>query len=683
MPAGARRISACFTSLTLAILLPSASRAQPTACAGNTAFQIGSGIYDITGPAAEIGMMGYGKTEQKTAGIHQRLRARAFVIASPCNGKRIAFVSTDLGQLFQGVKQQVVQQLRGFGGGGYTDANVILSATHTHSGPGGYSHYALYNLTSFGYDRQNFDAIVYGIVQSIMRAHNNLAAGTVRMNTGDLPGVGLNRSIEAYRANPFPELSQYGTDTTDRTMTLLRLTGADGGEVGAINWFAVHSTSMSNTNHLISGDNKGYASYLFEKWKATNYAAPKTFVAAFAQSNEGDVSPNVYGGRDGRGGSEEEATRRSGRAQYEKARSLYEAATQSLVGGVDYRHTYVKMDAVTVAARFGEGTARATCKAAIGVSMIAGAEDGPGFELFGYRPVSEGRNCDAIMRQSPNFVCPPVADACHGQKPVLLRSGLMAPFPWTPEVLPVQLVTIGNLVLIAVPFEATTMAGRRLRQTVLAQLAPTGVTHAVIAGLANAYAGYVTTPQEYGTQHYEGASTHFGPWTLGALQQEAEKLAIALRTGAATAAGPTPRDLRNNQTTLQTGVVFDDKPIGTSFGSVATDANLSYARNQIVVVRFWAGHPKNNLRTQGSFLQVQRKTGTSWTTVASDWDWETKFRWNRPTGCVACSHATVEWTIPANAVPGVYRIRHDGHWKSGITQAITAYTGHTREFTVF
>ena len=31
-------------------------------------------------------------------------------------------------------------------------------------------------------------------------------------------------------------------------------------------WFAVHCTSMNNTNNLISGDNKGYASYLMEKY---------------------------------------------------------------------------------------------------------------------------------------------------------------------------------------------------------------------------------------------------------------------------------------------------------------------------------------------------------------------------------------------------------------------------------
>ena len=55
--------------------------------------------------------------------------------------------------------------------------------------------------------------------------------------------------------------------------TVMRLQGSAGQEVGLINWFAVHATSMGNDNLLISGDNKGYASYLFEKLKGTNYTA--------------------------------------------------------------------------------------------------------------------------------------------------------------------------------------------------------------------------------------------------------------------------------------------------------------------------------------------------------------------------------------------------------------------------
>lgn len=46
----------------------------------------GEGISDITGEAAECGMLGYGKTGQRTAGIHLRPRSRVFVFADPAQG---------------------------------------------------------------------------------------------------------------------------------------------------------------------------------------------------------------------------------------------------------------------------------------------------------------------------------------------------------------------------------------------------------------------------------------------------------------------------------------------------------------------------------------------------------------------------------------------------------------------
>lgn len=39
---------------------------------------------------------------------------------------------------------------------------------------------------------------------------------------------------------------------------------SDNRPLGMLSFFAVHATSMNNSNRLISGDNKGYASLLFE-----------------------------------------------------------------------------------------------------------------------------------------------------------------------------------------------------------------------------------------------------------------------------------------------------------------------------------------------------------------------------------------------------------------------------------
>ena len=64
-----------------------------------------------------------------------------------------------------------------------------------------------------------------------------------------------------------------------------------------VNWFSVHGTSMNNTNKLVSGDNKGYASMLFEAAHnpAGTLPGKGKYVAAFAATNLGDVSPNING----------------------------------------------------------------------------------------------------------------------------------------------------------------------------------------------------------------------------------------------------------------------------------------------------------------------------------------------------------------------------------------------------
>src|SRR3990167_3456915 len=93
----------------------------PALCADNNVFNVGAGIYDITGPAAEEGMMGYAMMQQKTAGVQQRLWARAFVIESPCNNKRVVLVNTDLCMVTQAVKEEVVRKLKEKFGDRYDD----------------------------------------------------------------------------------------------------------------------------------------------------------------------------------------------------------------------------------------------------------------------------------------------------------------------------------------------------------------------------------------------------------------------------------------------------------------------------------------------------------------------------------------------------------------------------------
>src|ERR1043165_400198 len=113
-------------------------------------YRVGRGISDISGPAAENGMMGYSKFDQKTTGIHQRQRSRAYVVVDRTTGKRVVYVNADLAMIFRAVQEAVLAKLKPRYGDLYTRENVLLSATHTHAAPGGFSHNLAYNLSILG-----------------------------------------------------------------------------------------------------------------------------------------------------------------------------------------------------------------------------------------------------------------------------------------------------------------------------------------------------------------------------------------------------------------------------------------------------------------------------------------------------------------------------------------------------
>ena len=163
--------------------------------------------------------------------------------------------------MFTAVKLEVIKRLQAEFGTLYTDENVMLTATHTHVGNGGYSHQKLYQLasqddTQAGYSQQTFEAIVDGIARSIKQAHNSLVPGKLSLAQGELKEATRNRSLAAYHANP--EAKDFDSSVNE-VMTQLRLDAADDSPLGLINWFAIHPTSFSNQFSHLSADNKGYA----------------------------------------------------------------------------------------------------------------------------------------------------------------------------------------------------------------------------------------------------------------------------------------------------------------------------------------------------------------------------------------------------------------------------------------
>ncbi len=94
------------------------------------------------------------------------------------------------------MKAHVVEQLQAkYGATLYTDNNVMLSGTHTHAGPAGFAYYFMYDISSFGFIKENHDVIVNGIVQAIMNAHDDLEqrapGGRILMAVGHLPNANI------------------------------------------------------------------------------------------------------------------------------------------------------------------------------------------------------------------------------------------------------------------------------------------------------------------------------------------------------------------------------------------------------------------------------------------------------------------------------------------------------------
>ncbi|CAF0953094.1 unnamed protein product [Adineta steineri] len=674
-------------------------------------FLIGAGIYDVTGQVAEIGFMGYAVPKQRGRGLLQRMRSRAFIIGDPNKeANRVVYVSVDNGMGFQIIKTEVVDRLnKTFGSKLYNDKNVLMSGTHTHSTPGGTGGTALVDITTFGFVKENWEACVNGIVQSIIRAHKNLQLGRIKMNVGQVDNANINRSPASYDNNM--DKGEY-PDNTDHEMTVLRFESIDGKEeIGMMNFYPVHAVSLNNTNLLVAGDNKGYASYLFEKSKNPPGTLPGQgkFIAAFGQSNEGDVSPNLMGpkcidtglpcdyatstcnGRTekciafGPGKNMYESNEIIGTRQFETAKNLYDNAQLFLNGNymVDYRHSYVDMQTINVSSRF-TSTKRneTTCQAALGYGFAAGTTDGPGDFDF----TQSENSTNPFWQFVAGFLARPTQQQirCQAPKPILLDVGLIKPVEWVPFVLPHQLFRIGQLYIVGVPGEFTTMSGRRLKLAIKQALQNTGAwtsdSHVVIAGLSNSYSHYITTYEEYQQQRYEGASTLYGPHTLAAYEQTFDDMATKLSLNQSVPSGPQPYDMRGKTFSFVLPPIWDGVPFGKKFGDVITDVNSSYKPGDTVRCSWWGANPRNDLFTEKSYLYVDRFMNQQWVPILTDDDIETRFLWERK----GLDHSviTVEWNIPTTQPTGndLYRIRHLGVKNNILGRQ--QYNAQSRNFTI-
>ena len=185
----------CGSSINLEV-----RRVTPLTSERNALLLAGVGRADIT-PRPGMPMAGYSANGSYGKGFRTRLYARAIYL-KPVGQGPVAMVQCDLLTGSELVHRRVAELVAG-----KTDLDlkgIMLSATHTHSGPGnlsGSNFYLMNTANAGGLDLKFFDFIAGQIASAIIDAYNSRRPARIATGSAEIYGFTRNRSIQAYRAN--------------------------------------------------------------------------------------------------------------------------------------------------------------------------------------------------------------------------------------------------------------------------------------------------------------------------------------------------------------------------------------------------------------------------------------------------------------------------------------------------
>jgi neutral ceramidase len=405
---------------------------------------------------------------------------------------------------------------------------LLISATHTHQGPGNYFDSPAYNAfgsARLGFSRPLFNFLVKQISDAILRAADNMHVSELRLYQGtvqagfDKPFL-VNRSPATFAQNwnaatvlselgfkgdkacpekRLPGEPEDGWDlggcprlrAVDRRMLILEATDVDSKErLADLVFFAVHPTVLIHHAPLFSSDFTGYAMDALEHDK-------RGLVAGFFNGAEGDITARRF--------------HRDALEVVERGEQFLAAAKNLLAKRekVDLLDPRISLSARLIdtgsssdrQCREGDITYRLARTPLVGAAQPGGGElDRTIFFDFGWR--TGVRSLTATEDQGNKQ---PALDLKDIPGFSLLTSILGGPLAF-PRRLPVTYLKLGKFSLGALPFEVSTTAGYRIRKNM-----ETADEVFQLLGLTNGYASYLATASEYAAQDYMGASTLWGP----------------------------------------------------------------------------------------------------------------------------------------------------------------------------
>jgi neutral ceramidase len=624
-------------------------------------FRAGFARVDITPPPG-VGLSGNGPESKRAAGYRLRLHARALVLQD-ANGEKVAIVVADLGHLSANLHRLTADSIDSLTGIGAD--RLIISATHTHAGPS--HHYAerQYNQSISqvsGYDPRMVAFLVSRFARAVLKADSGLRPACIAWSQTPVWGHTRNRSYDAYLRDkpawPPPFAPPPGLDpvhtAVDPTWTMLRVdtVGPDHAchPAGAFSIFAFHGTGNPAANDLFDPDIQGISNRVVERHIDSLNHDRQAFgtraVHLLANGTEGDVSPDwpkssrcdvpTLRPSFGPGGPRtpplawewREPSRAHVAVCLSAGRAYVDAVGDTLgrraAALFDSLHPK-PADSVHIAVRFRTLHLRGydgLCDGPrIGTSTAAGAADGTtrvrGWRLFGIIPLGFEEGGSAVKKNPKG---------CQREKQILggfLQPKSIDPFVGEhglPEVAQLSVISIGDLLLGAVPAEVTTVAGFAMKQAMRDSADAHGF-HArgvAVIGLANGYLQYVTTDAEYGAQAYEGGSNLYGPKSAAVLGSELGRLAGGL-------GGPPGESPVNTVDSIMaypgsSSDILPDSSHEPKPGRIKRRFDMLSCQGDTLVARWWDAGPDRMIPPDTAMIEVERNTGDAWEAVVRDDD---------------------------------------------------------------
>ena len=643
-----RRLSAIALACALTSLAAagSAPAATPT-------LRAGAGRADITPPTG-YPMMGWVRSDAKTIGQHTRLFARVLVLQR--GDRKVALVAEDLNGIAGGMLKAAADLNRDRG---FSQENVLDSASHTHAGPTGYFNFNTYNTTFMSLhtptdfnitgqiDPQLYGFLVRRLALAIRRADDDLAPAAAGWGRTQILGLTANRSLEAHLAD-HGIIEPPGTgsvsqdplgyvDTIDPDVHVLRVDKLVHGRrvpIGIWTTFADHGTVNKSTFVYYNEDHHGSATHVVEASLGAQAAQTLRALRGRRRSRAprrlkgvpvSQEVVNVYGNTDE--GDQSAGLTRSGPADADlvgrvEARAMLSAwraagRAMSTTPAIEERWTRVCFCGQAVPG------GNVDSSPVVGLPLLTGSEEGRG-PLY---------DTTGVPFEGQTF---PVDRGAQGDKVQVLDTSSS-----TPHAVPLMALRIGDRVLVSVPGEMTVEMGRRVRNSVQAAVGGSGINAAIISGLANEYLQYFTTPEEYQRQHYEGGSTLYGRYASNLLLASLTDLAGRLAHGQS-APAPYPYDPTNN-------VPLTEDPFSTGAASAAAAGQPSDVQRLERTAFSWRGAPRGFDRPLDSaFVHIVRlQRGRA---VEADSDLGLDVLWKVD----ADGLYRAEWEVPLGTPPGTY-----------------------------